>query len=150
MNLLIGVLCEVVSVVAEVEEEETFFREAMHGLGSILDELDLDDNEQITAGEFQGLLNNPELVQRLREQGIDVVALVDYAGFIFRDCNEVHRDDLLAMVVQFRGSKPATVKDLVDMRKFVSSELRRVTAEKGGGALGWQDGRQLHRALRVH
>lgn len=29
----------------------------------------------------------------------------------------------LEMVIQFRGSKSATVKDVVDMRKFVSMEL---------------------------
>lgn len=75
--------------------------------------------------EFDGVMDSSELMHDLQDLGVDVAAFIDYAHFEFRDKDELTVAEFLEMVIQFRGSKAATVKDVVDMRKFVSMELRK-------------------------
>jgi len=143
MNMLIGILCEVVSQVALVENEEMFLKEVEFQVGSVTATLDSDGSNTIDKIEFDQLTETPALMQNLQELGVDIVAFVDFANYIYNDHDELSFSAFLDTVVQFRGSKAATVKDVVDMRKFVSMELSSLEARldmraealfsKGGG-----------------
>jgi len=54
---------------------------------------------------------------------VDVCAFTDFADFVFEDCEEMPGSDFVEMVIQFRGSKMATVKDIVDLRKFIFKQV---------------------------
>eukprot|EP00427_Karlodinium_veneficum_P004033 CAMPEP_0169154616 /NCGR_PEP_ID=MMETSP1015-20121227/52837_1 /TAXON_ID=342587 /ORGANISM="Karlodinium micrum, Strain CCMP2283" /LENGTH=632 /DNA_ID=CAMNT_0009224879 /DNA_START=55 /DNA_END=1948 /DNA_ORIENTATION=- len=103
MNMLIGVLCEVVSAVAKLE--------------------------------------------MLQEVGVDPAGLIDVADFIFEQAENDKKDQsnedgdienrsdkpknltfgkFMEHVLQMRGTNMATVKDIVDFRKFVSTITHRL------------------------
>merc|ERR1712008_252636 len=88
---------------------------------------DDDGNQKISKAEFQALLVNPKTAKMVQEVGVDVVGLVDFADFIFKDGVELSFSEFMALVLQLRGSNTATVKDIVDLRKFIALELQAVT-----------------------
>merc|ERR1719291_672662 len=79
--------------------------------------------DYVTRDNFQSLLKTPDTLQSLHALGLDVVALAGYGDFIFRETDRVTLSTFIETVLQFRGSNTATVKDVVDMRKFLSNEL---------------------------
>ena len=77
--------------------------------------------------------------------GIDLISLVDFAELIFEESGdatdidaeaneaEISFDDFLKHVLQLRGSNTATVKDMVDLRWWLSQSLHlklQATVEK--------------------
>merc|ERR1711860_342729 len=85
MNMLIGVLWQVVSAVAITEKETmmvTFVEERMRPL---FDSIDIDGDRGISKDEFLGILTNDEAVRLLDEVGVNVLFLVDLCDTIFRE-----------------------------------------------------------------
>lgn len=126
LNMLIGVICEVVSSVAESEKAEVAAKELKNVMSHIVKHVDVDCSKAISKDEFVSLLDNGDAMRALHLVGVDVVALVDFVDFIFRGEDELDIGDFAETVVQFRGSNTATVKDIVDLRMFISAELSRV------------------------
>merc|ERR1719330_2336869 len=84
--------------------------------------LDLDGNGSLSRGEFEALLVLPEAAQFMQDVGVDVVGLVEYSDFIFKD-REMSFSDFVELILQLRGTNQATVKDIVDLRKQVMQQL---------------------------
>lgn len=133
MNMLIGVLCEVVNVVAQVEEERAFHDQAYRFICEFVRSLDMDGDRMLSRAEFLEVIErDPDLLMGLHNDfGIDVVAFCDNAIALFADCENIEVSDFVDLITQFRGQKQTTVKDLVDMRKFISMQLRHVADELG-------------------
>jgi len=125
MNMLIGVLVEVVSVVSAVEIEELSCVDVKLKLQSIYGVVDLDQSSTISRREFEGLLMLPEAARTIQAVGVDVVGLVDFADFIFPDDAELSFGDFMELILQFRGSNTATVRDIVELRKFMMTGLEK-------------------------
>jgi len=127
MNMLIGVLCEVISAVATIERETmlvTFVKEKMQKIMSSLDET---GDGVISKAEFVKILDLEEAVEALQEVEVDVMGLVDLADFIFNDDStgeekELDFADFMEVILSIRGSNAATVKDIMDLRKFVQKQ----------------------------
>eukprot|EP00927_Polykrikos_kofoidii_P047969 TRINITY_DN4222_c0_g2_i4.p1 TRINITY_DN4222_c0_g2~~TRINITY_DN4222_c0_g2_i4.p1 ORF type:complete len:1071 (+),score=196.19 TRINITY_DN4222_c0_g2_i4:392-3214(+) len=122
MNMLVGVLVEVVSVVSAVEKEELVVNFVKTQLQDLLKKLgwmeEADGGDiQITKTEFQTLLATPEAARCLQGVGVDVVGLVDFEDLIFQDNDKISFCSFMETVLQLRGSNAATVKDIVDLRK---------------------------------
>jgi len=130
MNMLVGILVQVVSVVQAVEKEEMDVNFVKQQLQNMFENggLDTDGDMKISRGEFSRLLSNPEAAKAIEDVGVDPVALVDYIDYIFEGCNDedggVSFANLVEVIFEFRGSHTSTVKDIVDMRKFVLRELK--------------------------
>merc|ERR1719210_264437 len=90
-------------------------------------ELDLDGNGYLSKDEFEALLVLPEAAQFIAEVGVDVVGLVEYSDFIFKD-REMSFSDFVELILQLRGTNQATVKDIVDLRKQVMQEFEKIQA----------------------
>jgi len=123
MNMLVGVLVEVVSVVSALEKEEMTVNYIRSRLCVMFDMGDEDGNGHISKNEFDSLFLQDEAVRLLQEVGVDVVGLVDLSEFIFKSGRELTFSDVCEIILQFRGSNHATVKSIVDSRKFVLQEL---------------------------
>eukprot|EP00747_Dinoflagellata_sp_TGD_P050679 gnl/TRDRNA2_/TRDRNA2_146903_c0_seq1.p1 gnl/TRDRNA2_/TRDRNA2_146903_c0~~gnl/TRDRNA2_/TRDRNA2_146903_c0_seq1.p1 ORF type:complete len:637 (+),score=126.13 gnl/TRDRNA2_/TRDRNA2_146903_c0_seq1:59-1969(+) len=140
MNMLIGVLCEVVVVTASVEKEQLTVSYVNSRLRDMLAEQGLENHEQDTISKhaFEQILENPEAARALQEVGVDVVGLVDFTDFIFRKqaqgptdgeeddeegYTELSFEAFMDMILQLRGSNGATVKDIVDLRKTIIQQL---------------------------
>lgn len=158
MNMLIGVLCEVVGAVAVREKEEMTCAFVKDKLQTILNDKGLDYNGDglISRTEFDKMLSNQLASRTLFEVGVDPVGLVDLADLIFADDNEdIVIDEtgqqaltfgaFMDIVLQLRGTNNATVKDVMDMRKY----LRKLQEGIGSNLEMKLDGICRHIGLRI-
>eukprot|EP00929_Paragymnodinium_shiwhaense_P052961 TRINITY_DN2651_c0_g4_i1.p1 TRINITY_DN2651_c0_g4~~TRINITY_DN2651_c0_g4_i1.p1 ORF type:complete len:636 (+),score=147.39 TRINITY_DN2651_c0_g4_i1:141-2048(+) len=138
MNVLIGVLCEVVSAVALVEKEEMLVNYVRAKLEKVMAIIDEDGGGTISREEFGLILENIDAMEALIDVGVDVVGLVDFADFIFGDDGmedsnrpqvELTLSEFLEVILQLRGSNNASVKDMVDLRKFVHNHIMHQSAK---------------------
>merc|ERR1719265_1784251 len=134
MNMLIGVLCEVVSAVAAVEREEMAVNFVRHKMGGILEVIDQDGDNYISKDEFRQILEKPEAIKALAEVEVDAMGLVDLADFIFQEepdenseCvstgpglqeRELSFTEFMEVVLSLRGNNQATVKDIMTLQKL--------------------------------
>jgi hypothetical protein len=136
MNMLVGVLVEVVQAVAATEKEALTISYVREQLEGIMTEMDKDGTGSIARKEFLLLLNNEHATSTLASVEVDVVNLVDAADFIFHsdeiDDIGVNIDkklsfsEFLELILSLRGTNTATVRDIVDLRKFVQAELKKM------------------------
>lgn len=130
MNMLIGILCEVVSGVAQVEKELMLKDWIFSKMEEIVAELDENGDQQISRTEFNLILIKPEAAKILEETGIDPVTLVDYVDFIFETEDgkdvELSIGAFVEILLSFRNTNVACVKDAVELRKFVHRAFNRV------------------------
>lgn len=148
MNMLIGVVCEVISATAAAEKEGiqvACVKDALQGVlleEKILDEAEMHDGE-ITKTQFFQLLHNRDAIHALDEVGVDATMLVDFADVIFPegeradeskslfDAEEedpeekkIKFSDLMHVVLQLRGSNTATVKDIINLQKHLKHTVK--------------------------
>eukprot|EP00927_Polykrikos_kofoidii_P000266 TRINITY_DN10105_c0_g5_i1.p1 TRINITY_DN10105_c0_g5~~TRINITY_DN10105_c0_g5_i1.p1 ORF type:complete len:938 (-),score=121.62 TRINITY_DN10105_c0_g5_i1:30-2744(-) len=128
LNMLIGVMCETVRVVSTVEHEQNVVSYTKARLLKMLVEskIDIDGNDMISQSEFNALLDIPEAVRALRDVGVDVVGLVELSDFIFERAAELRFHEFMEVILELRGSNTATVKDIVDLRRFMKQEIGRI------------------------
>jgi hypothetical protein len=134
LNMLVGVLVEVVSVVASVEREEIVVKEVKANMLKLLEMTgaDVNANNCISRPEFLRLLEIPQAVRMIADVGVDPVALLDYTEFIFEsEEKELSFSEFFDVLLSLRGNNSATVKDVVDLRKFVSSMMASLSSGQG-------------------
>ena len=61
MNMLVGILCEVIHQVSGLEKEQAMVSQLKKRLLEVVDCFDGDDDDSIDKQEFQLLIQNPEL-----------------------------------------------------------------------------------------
>eukprot|EP00927_Polykrikos_kofoidii_P084894 TRINITY_DN9081_c0_g1_i1.p1 TRINITY_DN9081_c0_g1~~TRINITY_DN9081_c0_g1_i1.p1 ORF type:complete len:664 (-),score=140.56 TRINITY_DN9081_c0_g1_i1:252-2243(-) len=138
MNMLIGVLCEVVSAVAATEKEQLTVTYVKGQVQEILRQggVDQDGDGMISKVEFAQILENAQAARILSEVGVDVFGLVELSDFIFEKEDETGTlcegqltfADFMEVVLQLRGSNVASVKDMTDLRKFMSATFKALEA----------------------
>jgi hypothetical protein len=126
MNMLIGVLVEVVAVVASVEKEKNQVAAVKRVLQKWAPEADMDGDNMFGVSEFKRMLNHAGCAKDLNDVGVDAVALIDHADFVYRNKTELTFAELLAVVLGLRGRNDPKVEDLVQLRKFLHAEMLRI------------------------
>ncbi|CAK9042818.1 unnamed protein product [Durusdinium trenchii] len=126
MNMLVGVLVEVIKTVSEIEREQlevSFVKKIFSDMITKMN-LDADGDNRISKEEFDTLLSKPEAAKALMNIGVDVVGLVDYRDVLFGNegSMELSFAEFMEAILELRGTNNAKVKDIVDLRKFVSQE----------------------------
>lgn len=151
LNMLIGILCDVVHQVALNEKEEVAVSYLKSTLLEILECHDKDNDRQIHRDEFELLMKNPEMHFVLTRFGVNAADLVTLKDVLFEasDTNFWDADDaptassdnmplrklsfaeFLEVVLRLRGGNMATVHDIVDLREYVRQRFDRLTAGSG-------------------
>lgn len=137
MNMLIGILCEVISAVAAVEKEELLVTATKQKLDDVLQalEIDKDGSKTISKEEFCRFLEDPEACIALVGMEVDPTDLVEVMDFIFQgdtindDEVELPFSKFMDTILSFRGTNSSTVKDIVEIRKFIRSECEALHEE---------------------
>jgi len=83
LNMLVGLLCDVVEAVAAAEKEKAMVSYVKSRLIGVLEALDEDGNGTISKDEFMQLLDIPEAVESLQELGVDVQNLMSLCDHLF-------------------------------------------------------------------
>mmetsp|Transcript_137201 Transcript_137201/g.273817 ORF Transcript_137201/g.273817 Transcript_137201/m.273817 type:complete len:744 (-) Transcript_137201:47-2278(-) len=133
MNMLIGVICEVVSAVAATEREQLSLGFVKEKINELMTQSGADENndQMISKEEFDKLLQNQKAVAILQDVGVDVVGLVDFKDIIFEpDTMQEEGEekllgfaDFMNLVLDLRGGNNATVKDMVNLRKYINGRF---------------------------
>jgi len=138
MNMLIGVLCEVVSAVAAAEKEAITVGYVSERLKELMEEggLDEDQDGRVSKDEFIKILGNDDAIDLLQDVGVDALGLVDMVDEIFAspaveslgddEPISLSFTDFMEIILQLRGSNTATTKDVVDLRKFVRQFMKHI------------------------
>jgi len=127
MNMLLGILVEVVKCVSVVEKETMLVNHVRDRLKDVFKTIDEDFDGNISRSEFGLLMGNSEAAQALRDVGVDPVGLVDRADALFHHEDEISFGRFLDAVMNLRGSNGAKVNDLHDLRKVLIEMIQSET-----------------------
>merc|ERR1719440_2148867 len=82
------------------------------------------DDGVIDKGEFMQLLQIPEALKGFSQMGVDPIGLIDLTDVIFKkEDSKIGYGDFIDLLIKLRGSNQSTVKDIMDLRKFFTSEM---------------------------
>jgi len=118
MNMLIGVLCEVVSAVAATEKEMILTATVSEKMQGIVQSLDENSNGMISLKEFRQILTMPQALRALQEVGVDAAGVVDFAEVMFFEDSDTSKpielpfEDFMEMILDLRSTNTATVRDI--------------------------------------
>eukprot|EP00930_Biecheleria_cincta_P033584 TRINITY_DN2326_c0_g1_i2.p1 TRINITY_DN2326_c0_g1~~TRINITY_DN2326_c0_g1_i2.p1 ORF type:complete len:685 (-),score=123.39 TRINITY_DN2326_c0_g1_i2:352-2382(-) len=126
MNMLIGILCEVITAVADAEREAIqlgFVKETLQRC--LAAGVDKNDDGCIDQAEFLSMLETQDCIEALTEIDVDVVSIYDYIQVLFEEGEESKMPfvEFIDMLLKLRGGNAATVKDLVDLRKWLAGKM---------------------------
>merc|ERR1719326_1750452 len=139
MNMLIGVLCEVISAVAEEEKESMMVDKVNDKFKDIVKDLDTSGDGTLSWDEFQMILDFPQALKALESVNVDPEIMVDMAeDFFFEDGEKVDVtfDQFMEMVLDLRGGQNATVENIMTLakrfnHKFLGLKTRMDTMDEG-------------------
>mmetsp|Transcript_44261 Transcript_44261/g.102431 ORF Transcript_44261/g.102431 Transcript_44261/m.102431 type:complete len:191 (+) Transcript_44261:3-575(+) len=128
MNMLVGVLVEVIGAIAITERESVVVIGLATELREVWETFDLDPEMGITQQEFQKLLIEPEVARIISVAGADVVMLADMSTTIFDDLardgsQRLRFEALVELVLSMRSMSPAKVKDIREQIKSTRAML---------------------------
>lgn len=163
LNMLIGILCEVISVVAASESESNAIAHVQEVFSDLTANAaeQMDDDSEITKHEFIALLADRRASQLLEAVDVDAFELLDNVDFLFEDPHShqevsLSHGDMIKMILDLRGSNSATVRDVVDLRKWFKQQfvalqqsqqaLQQTIAEIGNPGANANVGIGLHNA----
>jgi hypothetical protein len=126
LNMLIGVLCEVISAVA-VDEKESMMVETVKAKFSVIAQ-SLDENKDnlLSWDEFKVIATDQEAIRTLRSVNVDPECLIDVAEDFFTEDGKkvfVEFEDFMSMVLDLRAGQPATVKDVLSVGKSATAKF---------------------------
>ncbi|CAJ1341963.1 unnamed protein product [Effrenium voratum] len=134
-NMLIGVICEVITAVAAAEKEAIQITWVKETLNRVMGCTDENFDGKLQKSEFFMIAQDKDAVRALKELGVDVFTLIDFADMIFEEPGEDAGEsgeaelsfaDFMEVILQFRGTNMATVKDMVDLRKWFTLQYRQM------------------------
>jgi hypothetical protein len=138
LNMLVGILCDVVTEVSTFEKEEALLMFVKEELVKLLEHQGIiipsgtdEDSDQLACMNretFEELLQKSEAIKVIHKVGVDVVALVDQTDYIFENDKILTFGDFFDVILSLRGTNTATVKDMVDLRKLLRTEMDQMQA----------------------
>lgn len=118
MNMLIGVLCEVVTSVAAAEKEDGQIKLVKDRLLYMLKELDEDKSGMISRYEVAQVLDDVNALSVLHSINVDVKCLLEELNLCFEDSEELAIHQIMEVILMLRGDRQPSMKDLIHSRQF--------------------------------
>lgn len=129
MNMLIGVLCEVVSAVAAAEKEAHAVAIVKDRLLYMLKAMDEDGSGQISKTEIKAILRDAGALQTLRDLHVDPFNLMDQLAMNFEESPELSIFHIMDTILMLRGDRPPTMKDLLESMTFNRWKLNKAAED---------------------
>eukprot|EP00747_Dinoflagellata_sp_TGD_P038266 gnl/TRDRNA2_/TRDRNA2_139564_c0_seq2.p1 gnl/TRDRNA2_/TRDRNA2_139564_c0~~gnl/TRDRNA2_/TRDRNA2_139564_c0_seq2.p1 ORF type:complete len:301 (+),score=62.12 gnl/TRDRNA2_/TRDRNA2_139564_c0_seq2:52-903(+) len=132
MNMLIGVLCEVVSAVKSAEEENSAIRMVKDNVLNMLMLLDEDESGMISSTEIQGVLNDRNALDVLQSLNVDVKILMEQLDMFFEESEELSIHRIMELILMLRGDRPPTMKDMLHGQAYNRWRMTKVLMRDSG------------------
>eukprot|EP00415_Alexandrium_ostenfeldii_P000340 UN0340 len=126
MNMLLGVLCDVISQVSGDAKSQHVIDSMSSRLEIILRSIDENYDGLVSKSEFESIIDDRKAVRLLTDVGVDVVSLVGEADLIFSMHTHLPFEDFKEEVLTFRRSSQASMGTIVALRRFVHMGLEQV------------------------
>eukprot|EP00931_Biecheleriopsis_adriatica_P048148 TRINITY_DN27811_c0_g2_i2.p1 TRINITY_DN27811_c0_g2~~TRINITY_DN27811_c0_g2_i2.p1 ORF type:complete len:260 (+),score=45.87 TRINITY_DN27811_c0_g2_i2:228-1007(+) len=152
MNMLIGVICEVIGSVAVAEKELSRCGWIKDIIGRLLadESPDLDGDGRISRGEFCELIKSQRAILALQEVGVDVLRMPDYLEMIFEGVGpdpSMSSADLVQAIFEIAGNEPARMNNICDLRMWLKRKFDKQAVQLHAGL---QEMNQTLRQLEDH
>jgi hypothetical protein len=119
MNMLIGVLCEVVSAVAQAEKDDAAIRLAKETILVNLQKFD-DGDGLITKPELQGVMRDPQSKAVLASLNIDRLFFLELQQMLFKeDGDSVPIKTIMELMLMCRGDLPVSVQHMASTQALL-------------------------------
>jgi len=133
MYMLVGVLVDVVGVIAATEKEGMVVETVAASLRSALDDMDRGTAQPITKYEFTKLLMEKSVVDITQAVGVDIVALVEMTDVIYEDAQNalvgLSFEAFVEVLLNMRGNQPACVKDVKSQIRVIKQIVSNSVAD---------------------
>jgi hypothetical protein len=126
LNMLVGVLCEVISAVAIEEKESMMIDKVKDKFTSIAANLDENKDMLLSWDEFKVIATDQEAIRTLKAVNVDPECLIDVAEDFFNEDGKkvfVEFEEFMTMVLDLRAGQPATVKDVLSTGKSFTAKF---------------------------
>eukprot|EP00929_Paragymnodinium_shiwhaense_P029976 TRINITY_DN17070_c0_g1_i3.p1 TRINITY_DN17070_c0_g1~~TRINITY_DN17070_c0_g1_i3.p1 ORF type:complete len:773 (+),score=135.79 TRINITY_DN17070_c0_g1_i3:191-2509(+) len=137
LNMLIGILCDVVNGVKADEERMKNMFYLRTNLLDILDCYDKNGDQSIGRAEYQLLMKNPEVVDVLDGFGTDTGGLIQMVDILFEQETEdsakgsLSFEEFITVVMRLQSAHGASVTDITDLREFTKRRVDKLQADIG-------------------
>eukprot|EP00929_Paragymnodinium_shiwhaense_P030350 TRINITY_DN17223_c0_g1_i1.p1 TRINITY_DN17223_c0_g1~~TRINITY_DN17223_c0_g1_i1.p1 ORF type:complete len:672 (+),score=154.13 TRINITY_DN17223_c0_g1_i1:285-2300(+) len=129
MNMLVGVLCEVVSAVAAAESEDASQSAVRASMHMVVESMG--SSGVVSYDTFRLIMQSPTTLNCLLAAGIDPVVMVDFVDEFFADPDfegsGKHRsmefDEFVELVLNMRQSNMATMRDILQFWRNLKHKL---------------------------
>jgi len=141
LNMLIGILCEVLARVTGDEVDISKKQELERQIYELLDCYDLDDNQLLRRTEFHHMMSNPDLKNILGQNDICHEDLLKLEDILFGveeealltegtddDDPSIRWEDLIDKIFKLQGGNAAKVTDVVELRGYIRKNIHKATA----------------------
>mmetsp|Transcript_43081 Transcript_43081/g.97261 ORF Transcript_43081/g.97261 Transcript_43081/m.97261 type:complete len:181 (+) Transcript_43081:2-544(+) len=147
MNMLIGILCEVISAVAHAEEEESAITMVKKTLLLMLMRLDRDGSRTLSEPEITNVIHDKLSLEVLFDLKVDVPYLMDMQHMIFRDIHtEMPIKMMMDLILACRGDRPAQMQDVMDAVHLINFTL----SDEIQALQTWLDSNLPANSARIH
>merc|ERR1719313_2194061 len=125
LNMLLGILVEVISKMTDAQGAETTVMFMRNTLLEKLKQYDTDFNGDISYDEFLHLIKDKEVALALVEIDVDVQHFKSLSEYLFEDPDtgtptlSVSFSELMEMTLHMQSTKTARVLDIVDLQKCI-------------------------------
>jgi len=130
LNMLIGVLVEVVGATAEGEREKSIETNVREAIGEIFGRMDADSNKSICRSEFLAMRKDKSVMEALKELDITGPHFHLYAELFFRQENGVvpmlTYEKLVSMILRLRPGSFVSALDFAAFAKAITGIHDRV------------------------
>jgi len=125
MQMLIGVLCQVMVDVTQAEKDKRDGAQVYDRLLKELIEEDGDGDGSISRSELVTLVQDPKAMVLMQDLNINILFLVELSCILFpHESSAVTFDEFLHLLLACRGDTPATVSALAGGFTYVAKEFR--------------------------
>eukprot|EP00933_Yihiella_yeosuensis_P071291 TRINITY_DN7949_c1_g1_i3.p1 TRINITY_DN7949_c1_g1~~TRINITY_DN7949_c1_g1_i3.p1 ORF type:complete len:535 (+),score=56.54 TRINITY_DN7949_c1_g1_i3:107-1606(+) len=123
MNMLLGILVEVVSAVSSAEKEALSVTILIDNLRQLTPRIGLHEGSRISRENVASLLELTETMDCMRVIGVDTMGFIESMDSFFLDSDGSMKtlsfEDFVEVLLSFRGNNPTKVTDVVALRKFM-------------------------------
>lgn len=127
MNMVVGVMCEVIAGVAKERDENLLYEQLSSKLQEVCDDIDTNGDGFISAEELAHIFDHEATLELLEKIGVDVYALIDDIGSVFehrKGSPEGLRFDTFADVLwQYRPTLASSIRCVSSFRSMAFTKL---------------------------
>jgi hypothetical protein len=135
LNMLLGIVCEVIVEVKEQEEEKKLLDDVREKILDTFEALDVDGSGMISKAEFAKLTENEDVMEALALMEINSGHLLSLQDSLFEKDTEDGEEvelafaDFLRVLVHFRPGTDASVMDVAETRKTMRRIIKKTEAK---------------------